>query len=161
METSLERLTKDVSELASIVRQQGSTVEDQIHKLMLAVSQAASPRKTDWQTLISAAFLIIAIISAVFWPLSQKMGYIETRLTDLNSRTQSETTLIAQELKTQINNISTKYDREVQNLGDRIVARVNEYDKERHEQMLRDLEELRLWRLHGFGLNPSLNQGKP
>lgn len=64
-------LTKDVASLAQIVRDQGTSIEAQIRDLAVSVTQAAAPRKTDWQTLIALVMLIMAIGSAVFWPLNQ------------------------------------------------------------------------------------------
>jgi GNAT superfamily N-acetyltransferase len=67
----MERLTDDVRTLASVVRTQGSNMEGEIQKLVVAVTQASGPRKTDWSTIIAAVMLIMAIGSAVFWPLNQ------------------------------------------------------------------------------------------
>jgi predicted house-cleaning noncanonical NTP pyrophosphatase (MazG superfamily) len=71
LETGLEMLTKDVASLAQIVRDQGTGIETQIRDLAVSVTQAAAPRRTDWQTLIALVMLIMAIGSAVFWPLNQ------------------------------------------------------------------------------------------
>jgi hypothetical protein len=72
LETGLELLTRDVTNLAQIVREQSRNIEGELHKLGMAVTAAAGPQKTDWATLISFAFLIMAIGSAVFWPLNQR-----------------------------------------------------------------------------------------
>lgn len=71
LEAGLEILTKDVATLASITREQGKNLEHEIQKLTVAVTQASGPRKTDWQTILSAIMLIMAIGSAIFWPLNQ------------------------------------------------------------------------------------------
>lgn len=71
LEGQLDRLTEDVRSLASIVRDQGSTVEKQLSELTVAVTQAAGPRKTDWSTIIAAVMLVMAIGSAAFWPMYQ------------------------------------------------------------------------------------------
>jgi hypothetical protein len=71
LETGLEMLTRDVASLAQIVRDQGNNIERQIRDLAIGVTQAAAPKKTDWQTLIASAMLIMALGSAVFWPLNQ------------------------------------------------------------------------------------------
>lgn len=71
LETGLELLTNSVSSLAQIVRDQGTNIESQIKDLAVSVTRAAAPRKTDWQTMISLCLLILAIGSAVFWPLNQ------------------------------------------------------------------------------------------
>ena len=71
LEEGMERLTTDVQNLANIVREQGNQIEGEIQKLMVAVTQAAGPRKTDWSTIFAGLMLVFAIGSAVFWPLNQ------------------------------------------------------------------------------------------
>jgi hypothetical protein len=71
LETGLEILTRDVQSLALVVREQSHNIESEIQKLAIAVTQAAAPRKTEWSTLIATMMLIMAIGSAVFWPLNQ------------------------------------------------------------------------------------------
>ena len=71
LEEGMERLTEDVRSLAGVVREQGSQMEQEIQKLIVAVTQAAGPRKTDWQTIFAGIMLIFAIGSAVFWPLNR------------------------------------------------------------------------------------------
>ena len=71
LEVGLDRLTEDVRSLAGIVRDQGSNVEKQLQALMVAVTEAQAPQKTDWTVIISAGLLVLAVGSAVFWPLNQ------------------------------------------------------------------------------------------
>lgn len=71
LEVGMERLTEDVANLATVVREQGTQMEQEIQKLVVAVTQAAGPRKTDWSTIIAGIMLVMAIGSAVFWPLNQ------------------------------------------------------------------------------------------
>lgn len=71
LEVGLDRLTEDVRSLAGIVRDQGSNVEKQLQALTIAVTEAQAPKKTDWSVIISAGLLVLAIGSAVFWPLNQ------------------------------------------------------------------------------------------
>jgi hypothetical protein len=71
LEVGLDRLTDDVKELSSIVRQQGANTDSQIQRLIVAVTEASAPKKTDWPTLIALIMLVMAIGSAVFWPLNQ------------------------------------------------------------------------------------------
>ncbi len=71
LEVGLDRLTEDVRSLAGIVRDQGANVEKQLQSLTVAVTQAQAPRKTDWNIVISGGLLIMALGSAVFWPLNQ------------------------------------------------------------------------------------------
>jgi hypothetical protein len=71
LEVGLDRLTEDVRSLAGIVRDQGSNVEKQLQALTIAVTEAQAPKKTDWSVIISAVLLVMALGSAVFWPLNQ------------------------------------------------------------------------------------------
>ena len=71
LEVGLDRLTEDVRSLAGIVRDQGSNVEKQLQALTIAVTEAQAPKKTDWSVIISAVLLVLALGSAVFWPLNQ------------------------------------------------------------------------------------------
>lgn len=73
LELGMERLTEDVKDLAAVVRIQGQTVEQEIQKLVVAVTQASGPKKTDWGTIIAGVGLILAIASAAFWPLNQQV----------------------------------------------------------------------------------------
>ena len=71
LETGIEILTRDVSTLATVVREQSSSIEQEIQKLAIGLTQAAAPKRTDWQMLIALAMLLMALGSAVFWPLNQ------------------------------------------------------------------------------------------
>lgn len=93
LETGLEILTRDVSSLAQITREQGTSIERQIRELAIGISQAAAPKKTDWGTLIAAIMLIMAIGSAVFWPLNQTSQNAKTAVEVLTSEYHNHTTL--------------------------------------------------------------------
>lgn len=196
LEAGLDRLTDDVRSLTEIVRGQSSHIDSEMQKLMVAVTQAAGPRKTDWATIISGLFLVMAIGSAVFWPLNQlsqnnsieiknletqisehlkkdnhpvgvaKIENMEQKFTDLvnsnqrnldllDKKLQRETELITTEIKNQVSTISGKYDREISDLGNRLLGRINSYDQLQLQSNQRDLEELRQWRLKAMGLNNS------
>ena len=71
LETGLELLTENVNTLQQVVREQGASIERQIHDLTVAVTQASGPKKTDWSVIISALLLVMAVGSAIFWPLNQ------------------------------------------------------------------------------------------
>lgn len=191
LEVGLDRLTEDVRDLAGVVRSQGQTVEQEIQKLVIAVTQAAGPRKTDWGTLISALFLVMAIGSAVLIPLNQtsqnnkdelralhqefvehknlvmhpvgenRVINMEQRFIDLSANNKAaidavgnklsrEIELITTEIRNQVSTISGKYDREISDLGDRLLSRLNGYDQSQIDLNRRDLEELRLWRMRAM-----------
>ncbi len=86
LELGMERLTEDVRDLAQVVRTQGSQMEQDIQKLIVAVTQASGPRKTDWSTIIAGIMLIFAIGSAVFWPLNKALQDTQTQLNIVTSR---------------------------------------------------------------------------
>jgi len=93
LETGLEILTRDVSSLAQITREQGTSIERQIRELAIGISQAAAPKKTDWGTLIAAIMLVMAVGSAVFWPLNQTSQNAKTAVEALAADYHSHTTL--------------------------------------------------------------------
>ena len=71
LETGLDILTQNVQNLTSAVRENSIAMEDKLERITIAVTQAQAPRKTDWSIVISGMLLIMAIGSAVFWPLNQ------------------------------------------------------------------------------------------
>lgn len=167
LEVGMERLTDDVRNLAVVVREQGSQMEGEIQKLVVAVTQASGPRKTDWSTIFAGIMLVLAIGSAVFWPLNQQvtdnkiqLDRVENRLIEadkqifdkyereMNAREKllnSQYSLIDSKLiKTQ-----EKNDLYIEKLWGRIQVLENEYIKNN------DLErnELMLWRQKSMGLS--------
>jgi vacuolar-type H+-ATPase subunit I/STV1 len=71
LETGLETLTRNVSEMAVSIRENATTTNQKIDSLVIAVTQAQAPKKTDWSLFISIGFFIMALGSAVFWPLNK------------------------------------------------------------------------------------------
>ena len=71
LEAGLDILTKNVTELTTAVRDVSTNLESKIERLTVAVTEAQAPKKTDWSVIISAMLLVMAIGSAVFWPLNQ------------------------------------------------------------------------------------------
>lgn len=70
LETGLEQLAKNVSEMATAVRENASSTNTKIDNLIVAVTQAQAPKKTDWGVFISAIGLIVALGAAVLIPLN-------------------------------------------------------------------------------------------
>jgi len=93
LEVGLDRLTEDVRSLALIVREQGSQVESEIQKLVIAVTQASGPRKTDWSTIIAGCALVLAIGSAAFWPLNQTTQENKQTITALEEKYDSHSAI--------------------------------------------------------------------
>ena len=71
LETGLDILTQNVQNLTTAVRENSIAMEDKLERITIAVTQAQAPKKTDWSIIISGILLIMAIGSAVFWPLNQ------------------------------------------------------------------------------------------
>jgi len=71
LEAGLDILTKNVTDLTTAVRENAFNLDNKMERLTVAVTEAAAPKKTDWSMIISAVFLILALGSAVFWPLNQ------------------------------------------------------------------------------------------
>jgi hypothetical protein len=116
LETGLEMLTRDVASLAQIVRDQGSSIERQIKELAVGVTQAAAPKRTDWQTLISAVFLVMAIGSAVFVPLTQRLTTLEETTRALSVQHEAHEHLVAHPLaELKLNNLSSLLNDHVRN----------------------------------------------
>jgi len=70
LETGLETLTRNVSELAAVMRENAVATNTKIDNLIVSVTQAQAPKKTEWGVLISAFGLILALGAAVLVPLN-------------------------------------------------------------------------------------------
>lgn len=140
LETNVEALTNNVQKLVD----HSEKVERSISDLTVLITKASSPRKTDWQTIISFVFLLGTVVSAIYWPLNMRMDFIELRQVDMKEKLQRETELI-----------TNRTEKELQNLGDRLILRLNTADTDRNHDRQKDLDELRQWRLK------AMNAGKP
>lgn len=138
LETNVEALTNNVQKLVD----HSEKVERSISDLSVLITKVSAPRKTDWQTIISFVFLLGTVVSAIYWPLNMRMDFIEQRQGDMQTKLQRETALITE-----------RTDRELQNLGDRLILRLNAVDADRNLDRQKDLDELRQWRLKA--LNPA------
>ena len=177
LEVGLDRLTDDVRSLAAIVRDKGSNVEKQLNQLTVAVTQAAGPRKTDWTVIISAVFLVLAIGSAVFWPLNQQVSdnksqldKVENRLSEADKQFEIKNDLEHQALKTcfrqELEQQKKLFDAEialaqakadgVQKYNelyiDKLFGRVQSLEAERIKVSDKEHDELMLWRQKAMGL---------
>ena len=137
LETSVEQPTNNVEKLV----EHSEKVERSISDLSVLITKASAPRKTDWQTIISFVFLLGTVVSAIYWPLNMRMDFIEQRQGDMQAKLQRETALITE-----------RTDKELQNLGDRLILRLNTSDAAHNAYQQKDLDELREWRLRAMGL---------
>src|ERR1039457_3194094 len=74
LEVGIETLTREISELGKIVREESGSKALQIAAPSTAVERAAAPRSTNWGNLIAAAALVIAVGAAVISPLKEQIG---------------------------------------------------------------------------------------
>lgn len=169
LETGLDMLTKDVASLAQIVRDQGTSIENQIRELAVNVTAAAAPRKTDWQTLIALVMLIMAIGSAVFWPLNQTAQENKIALQHIEQKFDTHTQLqlhpvgeaLLGRLEGQLvshvrddeidkEGMTKAWERNIDLLTERINARLNKLESFEVERNKADVDELRALRYRGF-----------
>jgi hypothetical protein len=136
-------LTADVRDLATSIKIQGTQTEDQIKSLLVAVTNASGPRKTDWNTIALAAGVVVTIGIAVLSPLTMqinsnvigleknqskiehhlegpghlpalsKIESLEKALKELDSRLQRENTIINENFQDKITNLK----KELQDFG--------------------------------------------
>lgn len=143
LEVGLDRLTEDVRSLASIVRDQGSTVEKQLSELAVSVTQAAGPRKTDWSTIISAILLIMTIGSAIFFPLNQIVQENKIAVENLSNLFHEHEKLDSHPVG---NAILNRTERELQNV-------IVKQEMKNEDDLNRLKDELQMWRLKAMGIN--------
>ena len=77
---NLGLLSSDVRSLAASVRQQGDNFDLQMRQLHVAVTSAAGPRKMQWEAIIAAVALIMAIGASALSPLYLRMADVQTDL---------------------------------------------------------------------------------
>lgn len=136
VETGLDMLTRDVASLAQVVREQGVNIERNLRELTIGVTQASAPRKTDWQTLIALIMLIMAIGSAVFWPLNQTASDNKEATARLEQKVDAHALLSLHPVGEAVMN--------------RMEQRLNKLEANNEERNKADLDELRALRLRSF-----------
>ena len=72
LETGLDILTKNVNDIAISMRENAINLDNKMGELTIAITTAQAPKKTDWSLFVSIGFFIMALASAVFWPLNQQ-----------------------------------------------------------------------------------------
>jgi len=170
LETGLQQVSDTVEKLAGVVheqsndiREQSAIVERELKALAVAITQAAAPRKTDWHLVVNVIGVALAIGALVFIPLNMQLrheserclerhNHVSDGLVNVRGILQRESELINADIKAQVAAIKSATDREVQNLGDRLVGRMNDFEKARDARDEKDVEELRQWRMSGMGL---------
>ena len=85
VEAELEAITRDIGILSADVKtmssasvRQAENMEKEIQGLAVAVTSAAGPRKTDWQTIVGAIGVIMAVGAACLAPLYMRVADVET-----------------------------------------------------------------------------------
>lgn len=100
VEASVDAIVRDlttlggnVRELASIVRTQGEQTGEQLKSLLVGVATATGPRKTDWQLVISAVALILALGAAIFTPLNMRIADLKEQAEKASDRAEAHMSL--------------------------------------------------------------------
>ena len=183
LEVGLETLTKNVNDIVIAMRENSLSTNTKIDNLAIAVTQASAPRKTDWNLLLTLGFFILAIGSAVFWPLNKSSYDNKVELDNLSTKIEHHIILDAhpvsavrfaelekkyEENRTEMVNrdkeLNTKIQRETQLMTDLISARLlalnvsmdlkfGRIDRFMEHQDFGDLDELRQWRAKANGLS--------
>ena len=73
LEVGLETLTRNVSEMATSIRENANNTNQKIDGLIVAVTTAQAPKKTDWGLFISGIGLLLALGAAVLIPLNNSI----------------------------------------------------------------------------------------
>lgn len=128
IETELESVVRDLTltssairDLADTVQRQGQNFDEQLLKLHVAVTQAAGPRKTEWQTIISAVTLIVAIGASAMSPLYLRLADTRTRVDQherifsdsiqtLDNKLQNETKLVIARVEEKADFLQRQFD---------------------------------------------------
>ena len=143
LETGLETLTKNVSDMSISVKENSIVINNKIDNLVVSVTKAQAPKRTDWSLMISLGFLIIAIASAAFWPLHQEAmnnkQLIDKVASDMVIRDASSETRLSHDNQLIQELVTSKI------LG--IDARFGHIEKYMTHQDFADMDELRRWRL--------------
>ena len=171
LEVGLDRLTADVKDLAAVVRVQGQTVEQEIQKLVVAVTQAQAPRRTDWGTVILGCMFILSLGAAVLVPLNNSMQDNKSNVQALEQKFDSHAALslhpegqiivrsIQKDLddkwatyKEQHKDLDTKIQRETQLMTDLITVQLKALDErmQKEFQVLNTAMDLRVGHIEKY-----------
>jgi hypothetical protein len=154
LETGLETLTRNVSEMAVSIRENANATNQKIDGLIVAVTNAQAPRMTDWSLFLSIGFFILALGSAVFWPLNKTAQDNKDAIGAVQQKFESHLTLPAHPLaqakidaltkEVEVNRaemakrdeqLDTKIQRETQLMTDLLSARLEGLDKRLQVEM--------------------------
>ena len=67
------------------MRENSTAINLKIDNLIVAVTQAQAPKKTDWSVLLTLGFFILALGSAVFYPLNKTAQDNQQEIKDLRA----------------------------------------------------------------------------
>ena len=157
LEAGLDILTKNVTDLTIAVRDNANNLEGKFERLTIAVTQAQAPKKTDWMSIITGLMLIMAIGSAVFWPLSQTSANNkediqrleqknEKEFDALDKKLQQEYLLMNETIRAQVAGVEKKQDI----INEKTYKQIDNLEERNRFQMERDYDELRAWRLRSM-----------
>ena len=93
LETSMETLTRNVGDLTNTVQRIATNIDDKFEKLNIGLTQAQAPKRTDWSLLLTIGFFILALGSAIFWPLNKNTQDNHTDIQTLSQKFDEHTKL--------------------------------------------------------------------
>ena len=141
LETGMDIVTKQLSELSIIVRDQSRSFETELQKLMIAVTAASGPKKTNWSVVISIAFLILALGSTAFWPIKMMTDTNKESITNLAQKFSEH------EKSLHLGNVDLlNIKQEIELENERVSARLTKLETINRDNEKLDQEELRQWR---------------
>lgn len=179
LETGLETLTRNVSDLTVSLREYSSETNRKLDTLSIAVTTAQAPRRTDWGVLISAFALIMALGAAVLVPINNATSENRQYLKDMHQEFVDHKNLtlhpvgsaLVNRLETQMALHATQDKEEIATLGKNMSSEIESVNKRSeffNEKILlrvekletrnlniddKDNDELRRWRLKALGFH--------
>ena len=131
LETGLETLTRNVSEMAVSMRENSTNTNNKIDALVVAVTTAQAPKKTDWSVIIAALGLCLAIGAAVFVPLNNQAN--DNKLAIANSQA-----IMVKHMELSLHPVGQAL---VQRLEEQIIAHAASNERVMKEHVDRDEQE--------------------
>lgn len=130
LETGLETLTRNVSDLTVTLREYASETNHKLDTLSVSVTTAAGPRRTDWSVIFAGIALIIAIGAAAIVPLNNSTNDNKSNI----SRTDD---ILSDHMKLNLHPVGAAL---LQRLEEQIVAHTVANERTMKEHIERDVQ---------------------
>jgi hypothetical protein len=143
LETGLDILTKNVNDIAISMRENAMNLDNKMGELTIAITTAQAPKKTDWSLFVSIGFFIMALASAVFWPLNQQTQNNKETIAQTHNSMVEHIKLdmhpvglaLVNRLEMQIKEHVSTNERELKTHVDRDILEADETRKHFHEEL--------------------------